>query len=43
MSDTDGVNLGILSPFRKHQEQNLGVICALKFNFQIIEVVKASF
>ncbi len=45
MSDTDGVNLGTLSPFRKHQVKNLGVICdsALKFNFQINEVVKASF
>ncbi len=45
MSDTDVVNLGTLSPFRKHQVTNLGVICdsALKCNFQISEVVKASF
>ncbi len=45
MSDTDGVNMGTLSPFSKHQGKKLGVICdsALKCNFQISEVVKASF
>lgn len=45
MSDTAGINLGMLSPCRKHQVKKMAVIydSALKFNSQINDIVKASF
>ncbi len=39
------IDLGSLSPFRKYQTKNLGIICdsALKFDKQINEIVRKSF
>lgn len=39
------IDLGSLSPFRKYQTKNLGIICdsALKFDKQINAIVRKSF